>query len=57
MSTHLLEVAERLCDRILLMDRGKLVADRGAELQALLQGGPSAVEDFYISLIVDEGPT
>jgi ABC-2 type transport system ATP-binding protein len=58
MSTHLLGVAERMCDRILLMDKGKLIADRrGAELQQLLQGGPSAVEDFYVSLIADEGPT
>jgi len=58
MSTHLLGVAERMCDRILLMDKGKLIADRrGAELTALIQGGPSAVEDFYVSLIADEGPT
>jgi len=58
MSTHLLGVAERMCDRILLMDKGKLIADRrGADLDALLQGGPSAVEDFYVSLIADEGPT
>ena len=58
MSTHLLGVAERMCDRILLMDKGQLVADRhGAELAELLQGGPSAVEDFYVSLIADEGPT
>jgi ABC-2 type transport system ATP-binding protein len=58
MSTHLLGVAERMCDRILLMDKGKLIADqRGTELAALIQGGPSAVEDFYVSLIADEGPT
>jgi ABC-2 type transport system ATP-binding protein len=58
MSTHLLGVAEQLCDRIVVMDKGKLVADRrGAELAALLQGGPSAVEEFYVSLIADEGPT
>jgi ABC-2 type transport system ATP-binding protein len=58
MSTHLLGVAERMCDRILLMDKGKLIADkRDAELAALIQGGPSAVEDFYVSLIADEGPT
>ena len=58
MSTHLLGVAERMCDRILLMDKGKLVADqRGAELTALIQGGPNAVEDFYVSRIADEGPT
>lgn len=58
MSTHLLGVAERMCDRIVIMDKGKLVADRrGAELADLLAKGPSAVEDLYVSLIADEGPT
>ena len=58
MSTHLLGVAERMCDRILVMDKGKLVADRrGEELRALLASGPSAIEDLYVSLIPDEGPT
>jgi ABC-type multidrug transport system ATPase subunit len=58
MSTHLLGVAERLCDRILVMDKGKLVADRrGSELTALLAQGPNAVEELYVSLIKDEGPT
>ena len=58
MSTHLLGVAERMCDRILLMDKGKLVDDvRGEALAALLAKGPSAVEDLYVSKIADEGPT
>ncbi len=58
MSTHLLGVAEQMCDRILVMDKGKLVADhRGDPLRELLAGGPSAVEDLYIQLIADEGPT
>jgi hypothetical protein len=40
------------------MDKGKLVADRrGDELAELLRGGPSAVEDLYVSLVADEGPT
>jgi len=58
MSTHLLGVAERMCDRILIMDKGKLVADRrGDEVRTLLAQGPTAVEDLYVSLIADEGPT
>jgi ABC-2 type transport system ATP-binding protein len=58
MSTHLLGVAERMCDRILLMDKGKLVADRrGDEVRALLAQGPTAVEEMYVSLIADEGPS
>lgn len=56
MSTHLLGVAEHLCDRILVMDHGRLVADRrGAELRALLAGGPDALESLYVALIADEG--
>src|SRR3954471_5515285 len=55
MSTHLLGVAERMCDRILLMNKGKLIADRtGDDLAKLLAGGPSAVEDFYVGLVADD---
>jgi ABC-2 type transport system ATP-binding protein len=58
MSTHLLGVAERLCDRVIVMDKGKLVADRrGDELKSLLAHGPAALEELYVSLIADEGPT
>jgi ABC-2 type transport system ATP-binding protein len=58
MSTHLLGAAELLCDRILLMNKGTLVEDkRGDEVKSLLAKGPTAVEELYVSLIADEGPT
>ena len=58
MSTHLLGVAERLCQRVVIMDRGKIVADRaGAELDALVAQGPGALEELYVSLVADTGPT
>jgi ABC-2 type transport system ATP-binding protein len=51
MSTHLLGVAEYLCDRVLVMNKGKLVADRrGDELRS-----NNAIEELYISLVADEG--
>jgi hypothetical protein len=41
-----------------VMNKGKLVADkRGADVKALLAGGPQALEELYVSLIADEGPT
>jgi ABC-2 type transport system ATP-binding protein len=54
MSTHLLGVAERLCDRIMVMDQGVLQRDVGGEeCRALLANGPGAIEDLYLSLVRD----
>jgi hypothetical protein len=40
------------------MNKGKLVADkRSDEVRSLLAQGPNAVEELYVSLIADEGPT
>jgi ABC-2 type transport system ATP-binding protein len=58
MSTHLLGVAERLCHRILIMDRGKLVVDlAGAALDEVLAGGAGAIEELYLAKVSDAGPT
>lgn len=52
MSTHLLGIAERLCQRILIMDQGVLKADvSGDELESLLSKGPGAIEELYLSLV------
>jgi ABC-2 type transport system ATP-binding protein len=52
MSTHLLGIAERLCQRILIMDQGVLKADvSGEELTDLLAKGPGAIEELYLSLV------
>jgi len=54
MSTHLLGVAERLCNRILIMDRGKIEADlSGAELESLLERGAGAVEALYLEHVAE----
>ncbi|RMH39094.1 MAG: ABC transporter ATP-binding protein [Deltaproteobacteria bacterium] len=49
MSTHLLGVAERLCSRIVIMDRGRIRADVAAHgLDA------AAVEELYMQHVRDE---
>ncbi len=58
MSTHLLGIAERLCQRILILDQGSLKADvSGSELQSLLAKGPGAIEELYLSLVGEPGET
>ncbi len=57
MSTHLLGVAERLCHRIAIMDKGRLVVDLADEkLDEVLKGGAGAVEALYLSKVADDGP-
>lgn len=58
MSTHLLGGAERMCQRAIIMDEGRVVADkRGAELAELVAGGAGALEELYLSVVADRGPT
>jgi ABC-2 type transport system ATP-binding protein len=50
LSTHILEIAERMCDRIGIINRGALVAvGTMAELRAMGQG-QSSLEDIFLSL-------
>ncbi len=51
LTTHILEVAERLADRIGIVDRGRLVAEGTfAELKATAGQSHSTLEDVFLSL-------
>lgn len=55
MSTHLLGVSERLCNRIVIMNEGRVVKDlQESELEDLLNQGDGAIESLYLSLIPRE---
>lgn len=48
MSTHILEIAERMCDRILIINQGSIIA--AGTLEALRAGGDSSLEDIFLAL-------
>jgi len=49
MSTHILEIAERMCDRVGIIDHGRLIAcGTMAELRA--GGGDATLEDIFLQL-------
>ncbi len=51
LTTHILEVAERLADRIGIVDRGRLVAEGTlAELRTAAGGNTDTLEDVFLSL-------
>jgi ABC-2 type transport system ATP-binding protein len=51
LSTHILEIAERMCDRIGIIDRGQLIAvGTMDELRTLDKTGQTSLEDIFLSL-------
>jgi ABC-2 type transport system ATP-binding protein len=54
MSTHTLDIVEEVCDRVLVMGRGRLLADGGVkDLVAgldLKDGQPATLEDLFLKL-------
>ena len=51
LSTHILEIAERMCDRVGIIDRGELIAvGTMDELRALDSSGKASLEDIFLSL-------
>jgi ABC-2 type transport system ATP-binding protein len=51
LSTHILEIAERMCDRIGIINKGQLIAvGTMDELRTLDQTGQTSLEDIFLSL-------
>jgi len=51
LSTHILEIAERMCDRIGIINQGKLVAvGTMSELRSLGKAGEVSLEDIFLGL-------
>ncbi|MBN2387601.1 MAG: ABC transporter ATP-binding protein [Anaerolineales bacterium] len=51
LSTHILEIAERMCDRIGIINRGEVIAiGTMDELRTLGQTGGASLEDIFLSL-------
>ena len=51
LSTHILEIAERMCDRIGIINKGQLVAvGTMDELRTLDKTGQTSLEDIFLSL-------
>ncbi|MFZ0889113.1 MAG: ABC transporter ATP-binding protein [Candidatus Binataceae bacterium] len=53
-STHYMEEAERICDRVLLIDRGKLIAEGDLEKVISLGGGRPRIELTYRGQLPEE---
>jgi ABC-2 type transport system ATP-binding protein len=50
LSTHILEIAERMCDRIGIINRGKLIAVGSMDELRALGAGQTSLEDIFLNL-------
>ncbi len=50
LSTHILEIAERMCDRIGIIDKGQLIAVGTMDELRAMGSGESSLEDIFLSL-------
>jgi len=50
LSTHILEIAEHMCDRIGIINQGKMVASGTMEELRSLGRGETSLEDIFLDL-------
>jgi ABC-2 type transport system ATP-binding protein len=49
LSTHILEIAERLCDRVIIINKGEVIAS-GTLDELRAHGGQGSLEDIFLNL-------
>jgi ABC-2 type transport system ATP-binding protein len=49
-TTHILEIAERMCDRIGIINKGKLIAIGTMQELRSMGGGETNLEDIFLDL-------
>jgi ABC-2 type transport system ATP-binding protein len=54
-STHIMEVAEHICNRVGIIDHGKLVAEGTVgELRSLIHGAGASLEEIFLKVTEEE---
>ena len=54
-STHIMEVAEKLCTKVGIINRGKLVGEGTVEdLRRLVKGAEESLEDIFLKVTEQE---
>ncbi|MGO8673777.1 MAG: ABC transporter ATP-binding protein [Capsulimonadaceae bacterium] len=54
-STHLLDTAERLCDRVIILNKGTMVAEGSVSNLLARNGADATLEDIFLQLTDGEG--
>ncbi len=58
LTSHVLEVVERLCDRLAIINKGRMVIEGGmADVRAQAEGGSTHLEDIFVRLVGAERPS
>ena len=49
-STHILEIAQNMCDRVIIIDKGRILADAKVDELRQMGGGDESLEDIFLEL-------
>jgi ABC-2 type transport system ATP-binding protein len=49
-STHILEIAENMCDRVIIINEGQIIADAPVQQLTKLPGQDQSLEDVFLQL-------